>query len=423
MNDIVKNQIATVPSKGRKRHSSISALHDAAMGHEIQNANAGTLWYDSRSMQDESEENRANLINKIIEAGFNGVVFYPDNWTRAVNDFPAGFRKIVHFANSVEWEDANIHGIFSDSMGGNGSPVISSSDAELLARVREDGWQTCLRIHVDDANTLQQSFTCGAVHDYVMVSFRDPTNIPLELVIAELHDSSVWLLKEVGTDVDDAVIALGVLEVGSDGIVAGFTEPAQFDEFVAKLEAARNPPMTIQTGTVKSTQHLGLGYRACIDTTHLFEPDEGLLVGSTSTGGILCCPEVFHLPYMELRPFRVNAASVHSYVFHANDRTNYISELHAGAQLTAVNANGRTRQIFVGRIKTEIRPLLLIEVEFEEGKSVNIVMQDDWHVRVFSDKALPRHITELRPGDKILGYVTTPGRHVGVKVDEHIIEV
>jgi 3-dehydroquinate synthase class II len=126
---------------------------------------------------------------------------------------------------------------------------------------------------------------------------------------------------------------------------------------------------------------------------------------------------------MELRPFRINAASMHSYVFHASDRTSYISELRAGSQITAVNATGRTRQIYVGRVKTEIRPLILIEVTFDDGERVNIVMQDDWHVRIFSDQALPRHVTELQPGDRVLGYTTQPGRHVGVKVDEHIIEV
>ena len=47
-----------------------------------------------------------------------------------------------------------------------------------------------------------------------------------------------------------------------------------------------------------------------------------MLIGSTSQGGILACPEVFFLPYMELRPFRVNAGGVHSYVYAMNDRTN-----------------------------------------------------------------------------------------------------
>ncbi|RBH49077.1 3-dehydroquinate synthase, partial [Pseudomonas sp. MWU13-2860] len=73
--------------------------------------------------------------------------------------------------------------------------------------------------------------------------------------------------------------------------------------------------------------------------------------------------------------------------------------------------------------KTEIRPLLLIEATFPQNRKVNIIMQDDWHVRVFSDEAKPRNVTELKPGDRVLGFGTEPGRHVGVKVDEHIIEL
>ena len=49
-------------------------------------------------------------------------------------------------------------------------------------------------------------------------------------------------------------------------------------------------------------------------------------------------------------------------------------------------------------------------------------MQDDWHVRVFSDDGKPLNITELKQGDKVLGHTTEPGRHVGIRVNEHIIE-
>ena len=63
-------------------------------------------------------------------------------------------------------------------------------------------------------------------------------------------------------------------------------------------------------GQIVSTRPIGMGYRSCIDLVTLFAPTEGMLVGSTSQGGILCCPEVFHLPYMDLRPFRVNAGTV-----------------------------------------------------------------------------------------------------------------
>jgi 3-dehydroquinate synthase II/3-amino-4-hydroxybenzoic acid synthase len=165
-----------------------------------------------------------------------------------------------------------------------------------------------------------------------------------------------------------------------------------------------------------------MGHRSCIDLATIFEPDEGMIVGSTSQGGLLCCPEVFFLPYMELRPFRVNAGGVHSYVYAMNDRTNYLSELKAGSPAMIVGIDGRTREVPVGRIKTEIRPLRLIEVQFESGERANIIMQDDWHVRVFSKEGQPLNITVLKPGDKVLGHIATPGRHVGLPVDETIQE-
>jgi 3-dehydroquinate synthase II/3-amino-4-hydroxybenzoic acid synthase len=147
-----------------------------------------------------------------------------------------------------------------------------------------------------------------------------------------------------------------------------------------------------------------------------------MLVGSTSQGGLLCCPEVFFLPYMELRPFRVNAGAVHSYVYNFGNRTDYMSELRAGSPIMLVDHTGATRRASVGRMKTEVRPLRLIEAEFQNGERVNVIMQDDWHVRIFSDDAKPLNITELRAGHKVLGHVALPGRHVGIKVDEHIIE-
>jgi 3-dehydroquinate synthase II/3-amino-4-hydroxybenzoic acid synthase len=99
-----------------------------------------------------------------------------------------------------------------------------------------------------------------------------------------------------------------------------------------------------------------------------------------------------------------------------------MSELRAGSPVMIVDRTGRARRASVGRMKTEVRPLRLIEAEFQSGERVNIIMQDDWHVRIFSDEATPLNITELRPGAKVLGHMSKPGRHVGIPVDEHIIE-
>jgi 3-dehydroquinate synthase II/3-amino-4-hydroxybenzoic acid synthase len=179
----------------------------------------------------------------------------------------------------------------------------------------------------------------------------------------------------------------------------------------------------LEPATVQSSRAIGMGQRACVDLVTLFEPTEGILVGSTSQGGILCCAEVFHLPYMERRPFRVNAGGIHSYVFGADDRTRYLSELRGGSACLIAGVTGDTRSAPVGRIKIETRPLRLISCEFESGEEISIVMQNDWHVRVFGADAEVRNITELRRGDKVLAHRSCPGRHVGIQISEFIREV
>ncbi|WP_226647043.1 3-dehydroquinate synthase II [Microbulbifer variabilis] len=388
---------------------------------EVREMREHVLWYDSKVLATLDEENHKAIVQRLGQGRYNGIVLYADNFETLNEAVSPRLLRVLHLENMSEWEKFGKR--FEETLTKNKTAVVSSYDAQVLASASEAGFRTSLRIHVDNAASLHASFHQGMHYDHLMVSFKDPTNIPLELVIAELHKTNTVLLKEVHQDVDDAVIALGVLELGSDGVLASFTTMEQFDRFASKMDAQTSPKIDIEVGVIDRITHLGLGYRACIDTTHMFNPDEGILVGSTSTGGILCCPEVFHLPYMELRPFRINAASVHSYVFQSNDRTSYISELRAGSQLTTVNSRGETRQVYVGRTKTEIRPLLLIEATFPQNRKVNIIMQDDWHVRVFSDEAKPLNVTELKPGDRVLGFGTEPGRHVGVKVDEHIIEL
>lgn len=379
------------------------------------------LWYDSRALATLDEQGRGAVVQRLGQGRYNGVVLYADNYQTLNEALSPRLQRVLQVDSLEDW--AGIGTLIEANEPCRRVTVVSSGKAQVLAAAREAGYRTSWRTHVDNAGTLHAAFHRGMHYDFLMVSFKDSTNIPLELVIAELHKTNTVLLKEVHQDVDDAVIALGVLELGSDGVLASFVTMEQFDRFAKKMDAQASPKIEIQAGVIDRITHLGLGYRACIDTTHMFNPDEGILVGSTSTGGILCCPEVFHLPYMELRPFRINAASVHSYVFQGNDRTSYISELRAGSSLTTVNARGETRQVFVGRAKTEIRPLILIEATFPDNRKVNIIMQDDWHVRVFSDKSKPLNVTELKPGDRVLGFGTEPGRHVGVKVDEHIIEL
>ena len=181
----------------------------------------------------------------------------------------------------------------------------------------------------------------------------------------------------------------------------GVQEVARLNEY---LSSASRTQLELTEATVTRVEHAGMGYRGCVDTASLFAQDEGMLVGSTSAGGILVCAEVHYLPYMNLRPFRVNAGAVHSYVWTPEGRTAYITDLEVGTQVLAVNTAGVARPVLVGRVKTEVRPLRLIVAD-AGGTRINVLLQDDWHVRIFDANGDVRNCSTVEPGDKLLSHI------------------
>lgn len=382
-----------------------------------------TLWYDTASTLTDDDR---SVLERVVNLRYTGVVLYPSNVERLGAMVPARMKKIIQVDDLRELEMVSQLPLFAaakDRSTGH-KLVIASKNLDILSSLRLQGVPTCYRAHVDDAASLHESIASGCRHDYLMIRFRDPTNIPLELVIASLQATKTILIKEISSplDVDDAIVSLGVMEVGADGIAFSPRDHGCLDEVMRRLDPLVAESMPIESAVIIGTRPVGMGYRSCIDVAGLFSPTEGMIVGSTSQGGILCCPEVFFLPYMDLRPFRVNAGAVHSYVYNTDNRTNYMTELSAGSPIAMVSTTGQIRRGCVGRMKTEVRPLRVIEAEFASGERINTIMQDDWHVRIFSEQGLPLNITELKPGDRILGHRASPGRHVGIKVDEHIIE-
>ncbi len=385
---------------------------------------AVTLWYDTANTT--TDEDRA-VFERAVRMRYTGVILLPSNVERLGPLVPGSIKKIIQIDDARELEAISQLPLFASARrdsGTDGQVVISSRNLDIIGKLQADGLRTCYRAYVDDAPSLHASIEFGNRHDFLMVHFRDPTNIPLELVIASLQATDTVLIKEIASprDVDDAIVSLGVMEVGADGVSFSPRDHGSLEEVMRRLDPLVEERMTIETATVISSRPVGMGYRSCIDVSSLFSPTEGMVVGSTSQGGILCCPEVFFLPYMDLRPFRVNAGAVHSYVYNADNRTNYMTELSAGSSIAMVGTDGKIRRAAVGRMKTEVRPLRLIEAEFAGGERINTIMQDDWHVRIFSEAGKPLNITDLKPGERILGHRASPGRHVGIKVDEHIIE-
>jgi len=385
----------------------------------VTDTDALLVWFDSRAVA--AEADLRAMLPRLVTARYTGVVFYPDNVGAFAPLVSTQASLVLHVESRSQLDEALAS---ASGLRDRDNLVVSTADPQLLEALKAEGFSTCMRAYVDDGESLHEAIRMGAGASFLMIKFRDPTNIPLELVIASLQATRTVLIKELSSpvDVDDAVVTLGVMEVGADGVMFSPVDHDVLDAFSARIAGLDSPKVELEVGTVIRTQPIGMGYRSCIDLATLFSPTEGMIVGSTSQGGILCCPEVFFLPYMELRPFRVNAGAVHSYVYNVADRTDYMSELRAGSSVMIVDSNGVSRKAPVGRMKTEMRPLRLIEVEFPGGERVNVIMQDDWHVRVFSHDSKPLNITELKAGDKVLGHVAAPGRHVGIKVDEHIIE-
>jgi 3-amino-4-hydroxybenzoic acid synthase len=271
-------------------------------------------------------------------------------------------------------------------------------------------------VDVVDATSLDLACLAARTCAWSLLLFRDPTNIPLEIVLAAAADAKGSVITVAGCP-EDATVLFGVLERGSDGVLLAPTAVGQ----VAALKTAARPRsdrISLAELDVTRVEHVGMGERACVDTCSYLRPDEGILVGSRATGLVLCVSETHPLPYMPTRPFRVNAGAVMSYTLATLDRTRYLSELTAGHTVLAVDADGYTRPVTVGRVKIETRPLLAITALAPDGRWVNLIVQDDWHVRVLGPGATVLNSTALTPGDRILGYLPARARHVGYPIDE-----
>lgn len=271
-------------------------------------------------------------------------------------------------------------------------------------------------VDVADAATLDEACAAATTEDLTVIRFRDPTKIPLEIVLAAAAGAPGAIIP-MAEDLEEAEIIYGVLEHGSDGVLlrargvgdaAALQRAAAADAEAVKLDEMR----------VIRTTHAGMGERACVDTCSYLGQDEGILVGSTSKGQLLCVSETHPLPYMPTRPFRVNAGALHSYTLGPGGRTRYLSELTAGDRVTAVRTDGTARLVTVGRVKIESRPLISIDAEANDGRAVNLILQHDWHVRVLGPDAEVLNSTELRPGHRILGHLPTADRHVGYPINE-----
>ena len=344
-----------------------------------------------------------------------------ENQLEAVITDEAADKAIGTRRNGIEWVTFDETG--TGKVGDAGDVSVHNFNghaSELLASRLKLTDKEGILIDVDNKERLDEA--CAAVRAGMLtvIRFKDPTKIPLEIVLAAGSRRGAKIMTFVG-DLDEAGVVMSVLESGPDGVIM---TPKSVGDVAAlgKLCTPKRPTLELTEFLVTEIQNAGTGDRVCVDTCSNFYEDEGMLVGSFGGGFLLACSETHPLPYMPTRPFRVNAGTVSSYVLSSVDRTNYLSELRQGHMVTGVRVNGETRPLVVGRAKIETRPLLLVKAKSTDGAEASIILQNDWHVRVLGPGGVVHNITELKAGDVVLGYTAARSRHVGMAVDEYCLE-
>jgi 3-amino-4-hydroxybenzoic acid synthase len=355
-------------------------------------------WVDLRGA---SDERWPALVQAAVHHRIDGIV---------ASDL-ARLRDLPPTITRVLWSDQP-----ADLDGLDGVDVIVGDGSQPTGAGADRG----VHVVVSDGPSLREACDVSRVAPWTVLTFTDPTKIPLEIVIAAAENASGRTVTVVDS-VADAEIVVGVLEHGSDGVVLATDDPSDVVA-LARTCAGRAAPVEMCELTVESITHVGMGDRVCIDTCSLLGTDEGMLIGSFAHAMVLSCSETHPLPYMPTRPFRINAGAPHTYVMGPGNKTNYLSELRAGHTLLAVNVAGETREVVVGRAKIERRPMLSIDMRTPDGKACNLVVQDDWHVRLLGPGARVMNVTELTKGDRIMGHVPTEARHVGFPISEFCIE-
>jgi 3-dehydroquinate synthase II len=249
----------------------------------------------------------------------------------------------------------------------------------------------------------------------VVVRGRDWMIIPLENLLSKTNN----LFLEID-DLREGQTALGILEKGVDGVVIDNPDPIAIRHMIQALKRS-NEKISLFAARIKRIEPLGMGDRVCVDTCSSMALGEGMLIGNSSQALFLVHSESVDNPYVNTRPFRVNAGPVHAYIRMANGQTKYLSEVKAGDQVLVVNFEGKNYPVVVGRVKIERRPVVIVETE-ESGQEFSVILQNAETISLTQPDGKAVSLVDLKEGNEVLVYREKEGRHFGVKIDETIVE-
>ncbi|CAM04336.1 alternative 3-dehydroquinate synthase [Saccharopolyspora erythraea NRRL 2338] len=144
-------------------------------------------------------------------------------------------------------------------------------------------------VEIVDSDTLDLACEAARTDPWSVLWFHEPTKIPLEIVLAAANNSKGGVIT-VARKMPDVEILCGVLERGSDGVMLAVNDVGDATEFKERTRAS-TPDLALVALTVTEINDVGMGDRACVDTCSYLREDEGLLIGSRSSGLVLSCSE------------------------------------------------------------------------------------------------------------------------------------
>lgn len=295
---------------------------------------------------------------------------------------------------------------------------LSELNERNIEQLKSDGKKTAIHISIQGKEDENKAAKAAQLQvDYIIINCLDWRVIPLENLIAKKRGKSK-LIAQV-TIAQDAKLVLEALELGTDGVLLKTTNLSELSKAINIIKT-QNPQVTLTTAKISAIKPISSGARVCVDTCDLMSSGEGMLVGCQSAGFFLVEAEVNENPYVQARPFRVNAGPASQYTLTSLQNTRYLSELKAGDEVLVVNREGKVRLTNVGRSKIEFRPLILIEAKADKTKIKTILQNAETICLVTPSGSKP--VTELKPNDEVLVHLSAKGgRHFGVSVPEETV--
>ena len=269
--------------------------------------------------------------------------------------------------------------------------------------------------------------------EWLVLDFSDWSMIPIENLVAACEGTPTKIAAVLSTP-EQAQGAGFALHKGVDALVVAPSNEMIEAALVVKSQRLERTNQNDEEITSQS-EHVGLGKltvtsveaggtaeRYCIDMTRLLGDGEGLLLGSSASSFLFVHGETVDSEFVPTRPFRVNAGPPHAYIRMSNGQTKYLSELQSGDEIHVVSTEGMQRSATVGRLKIELRPMILVKWIDENDKEGNMFLQQAETVRVVGLDMKTKSITALKPGDIVIGWSDMGSRHIGAPISSAVTE-